>query len=220
MEELKTNEGTPSFNFDLFEKTVGEKKDLLFDVSQYEKKEPIQTTEVSQSVSVSPDSSTNNNTNNGATQNNTNISSPKVGAGAQYLPQEVLQGVNGEIVLTIGDIVLSRIASIGLKFGGYDCDFNDMKLTADEKKQLRPLVDVCLAEWIKKLTPEKAFYMMVAVMYGSKIITVTMFKPTVAQKIEAKKEVKEKGTDGRGRHKKDCTCVKCLEKKGITPKIN
>jgi hypothetical protein len=211
MEELKTNEGTPSFNFDLFEKTVGEKKDLLFDVSQYEKKEVVIKDEniVKETINISSEAN-----------NNIPVNKVETQTGAKYLPPEVLQGVNGEIVLTIGDIVLSRIASIGLKFGGYDCDFNDMKLTADEKKQLRPLVDVCLAEWIKKLTPEKAFYMMVAVMYGSKIITVTMFKPTVAQKIEAKKEVKEKGTDGRGRHKKDCTCVKCLEKKGITPKIN
>lgn len=87
--------------------------------------------------------------------------------------ESLLKAIDGPAALGFADILLSRGCSMVSNLFGYKTTFKDFSLTADEKKQLEPYFNTIVVEWLKHLTKEQLFYVMLAIIYGNKFLTVT-----------------------------------------------
>lgn len=138
-----------------------------------------------------------------------------------------------DLVLIIFDVIFSSLCYFAVsRLLKIECQKDEFSLTKKEAEQLEPI----LAEWLKtvnfNLTPGQMLLIASGIIYGSKVgikifLNKTGSSRTVSEASEAKtaavhKTKKARNNFGatrkegetRGRHKKDCTCPKCMEKKG------
>lgn len=113
-----------------------------------------------------------------------------------------------ESAINVFDVVMSRIATLGSKWAGYEINVSDMKLTASEKATLKPhLFEVLKQLKLTNGNPFTVFAIVTISIYGAKVLeAVEIGKPVkqaVVREKPAQSEPMEKKKDGRGRPRKN-----------------
>jgi hypothetical protein len=109
-----------------------------------------------------------------------------------------------ESAINVFDVVMSRLATLGGRYAGYEIAVSDMKLNASEKATLKPhLFEVLKQLKLTNGNPFTVFAIVVCSIYGAKVLeAVEISKPKKESVSRGTSETVEKKKDGRGRPKK------------------
>ena len=134
--------------------------------------------------------------------------------------------ITPELAITLFDSVISRLG-VFLPSEGVTQDH--WRLTQDEKKELKPIVEEVIQNMQLSMKPETMLVILLGSIYAFKYFTAKQITEAIkaekakkgksAEKVVANDEIFEKYNSNqrkeetRGRHKKDCDCEKCVGKK-------
>lgn len=124
--------------------------------------------------------------------------------------------ITGQMAVSFLDMLLPVICVLIIeKINGRKINKKYLQASPDERKVLEPVLHNYLASIDFNVdTPLNALLITVAFIYGTKTIEVLNDLPqSHAAGVRAEPFPKEKGKETRGRHKKDCQCPVCKQKR-------
>lgn len=124
--------------------------------------------------------------------------------------------ITGQMAVSFLDMLLPVICVLVIeKINGKKINKKYLQASPDEKKVLEPVLHNYLASIDFNVdTPLNALLITVAFIYGTKTVEVLNDLPqNTTPGIRPEPFPKEKGKETRGRHKKDCQCPTCRQKR-------
>jgi hypothetical protein len=105
---------------------------------------------------------------------------------------DAFSALSPTMVIEMFDIAMSRTFAMPMKLLGYECKFEEFKLTASEKKFLSPFISAAVVEYLKTLKPRDVLIIALVFMYGGKTLDVVTSRD---RKTKKKKPVVQKSND-------------------------
>lgn len=123
--------------------------------------------------------------------------------------------ITGQMAVSFLDMLLPVVCVLVIeKINGRKVNKRYLQASADEKKVLEPVLHNYLASIDFNVdTPLNALLITVAFIYGTKTVEALNDMPQAPAGIRPQPFPQEKKTETRGRHKKDCQCPICRQKR-------
>lgn len=132
-------------------------------------------------------------------------------------PQQMNAGqlFGAEMTVTMLNVAMPALIVIVLKrFTGKQVPREMFEATAAEQEMIKPALQNYLNSISFQVeSPLHALILVCSVVYGTKVVEVLNNMPPGKLSAEGGKSMQPKKMETRGRHKKDCTCIICTQKR-------
>jgi hypothetical protein len=125
--------------------------------------------------------------------------------------------LSAPLVVAVADMALSRLGSIGSTWAGVPASIKDYQLTAEERRELAPIVEAWLEFENFEMNPRTALIASVGMLYAGKFAIVRQNvaeKTKAGQSMQAIKKETTKNKGGRPKGSKDTAPRKTRADKG------